>query len=94
MPESTAPDRQTVVHDVVVIGAGPGGSTIAALLAARGCCGVLPEKAQHPRFHIGESLLPLNRTLFEQMGVAEEVTRIGLPKYGASTCAQAVDAIA
>jgi len=94
VPESAAPDRQTVVHDVVVIGGGPGGSTIAALLAARGCWVVLPEKAQHPRFHIGESLLPLNLTLFEQPGVAEEVARTGMPKYGASTCAQVDDAIA
>jgi flavin-dependent dehydrogenase len=46
---------------VLVIGGGPGGSTIAALLAERGKRVVLVEKERHPRFHIGESLLPLNR---------------------------------
>jgi flavin-dependent dehydrogenase len=41
------------------------------------------EKARHPRFHIGESLLPLNLRLFEKLGVADEIRRIGMPKYGA-----------
>jgi flavin-dependent dehydrogenase len=44
---------------------------------------VLVEKARHPRFHIGESLLPLNVPLFERLGVHEEIRRIGMPKYGA-----------
>jgi len=44
---------------------------------------VLLEKEKHPRFHIGESLLPLNMPLFDKLGVAEEIARIGMPKYGA-----------
>lgn len=66
-----------------MIGGGPAGSTIAALLAERGRNVVLVEKARHPRFHIGESLLPLNLPLFERLGVHEEIRRIGMPKYGA-----------
>lgn len=69
--------------DVLVIGGGPGGATIAALLAERGRNVVLIEKATHPRFHIGESLLPLNLPLFEKLGVDEEIKRIGILKYGA-----------
>ncbi len=43
---------------------------------------VVVEKARHPRFHIGESLLPLNLPLFEQSGIADQVRSIGMPKYG------------
>src|SRR5690349_22367675 len=69
--------------DVLVIGGGPAGSTVAAQLAERGRDVVVLEKAQHPRFHIGESLLPANVPLFEKLGLAEEVRRIGLYKPGA-----------
>jgi len=72
-----------VTCDVLVIGGGPAGSTISALLAERGRDVVMLEKARHPRFHIGESLLPLNLPLFEQLGVAREIESIGMPKYGA-----------
>jgi len=53
------------------------------LLASRGRDVVVLEKERHPRFHIGESLLPLNLPLFERLGVAEEIDRIAMPKYGA-----------
>jgi flavin-dependent dehydrogenase len=67
---------------VVVVGGGPAGSTIAALLAERGLDVVLLEKDRHPRFHIGESLLPLNLPMFERLGVAADIERIGMPKFG------------
>ena len=47
--------------DVAVIGGGPAGSTAAALLARSGHRVIVVEKAHHPRFHIGESLLPRAR---------------------------------
>ena len=70
--------------DVVVIGGGPGGSTAATLLAERGHRVVLLEKATHPRFHIGESLLPANVPMFEKLGVAKQMEAIGLDKWGAT----------
>jgi flavin-dependent dehydrogenase len=70
--------------DVVVIGGGPAGSTTAALLADRGHRVVLVEKDSHPRFHIGESLLPANMPLFDRLGVGEQVRAIGMEKYGAT----------
>ena len=69
--------------DVVVIGGGPGGSTAAALMAQRGLRVVLLEKDRHPRFHIGESLLPANLPLLEKLGVADAVRAIGMEKWGA-----------
>ncbi|CAN5455206.1 NAD(P)/FAD-dependent oxidoreductase [soil metagenome] len=68
--------------DVLVIGGGPAGSTVAALLAQQGRKVVLLEKAHHPRFHIGESLLPANVGLFERLGVRDQVEKIGMPKWG------------
>jgi flavin-dependent dehydrogenase len=51
-------------------------------MAQRGLQVVLLEKAQHPRFHIGESLLPANLPLLDELGVRDEVDAIGMRKYG------------
>ena len=69
--------------DVLVIGGGPAGATVGALLAQRGYKVAILEKEHHPRFHIGESLLPANLALFEQLGVADAVKAIGIEKWGA-----------
>ncbi|HET8550984.1 MAG TPA: NAD(P)/FAD-dependent oxidoreductase [Gammaproteobacteria bacterium] len=69
--------------DVLVIGGGPGGSTVATLLARRGWRVTVLEKAHHPRFHIGESLLPLNMPILKELGVFDAVAAIGIPKHGA-----------
>ena len=69
MTEATQPD-QPLHCEVFVVGGGPAGSTIATLLAERGRDVVVVEKDRHSRFHIGESLLPLNVLLFENSVVA------------------------
>jgi flavin-dependent dehydrogenase len=69
--------------DVVIIGGGPAGSTAATLLARAGRRVILLEKAHHPRFHIGESLLPMNLPVFERLGVLDKVRAMGVFKPGA-----------
>jgi flavin-dependent dehydrogenase len=74
-----------VTHsDVIVIGGGPAGSTLATLLAKKQRSVTVFEKERFPRFHIGESLLPCSIPLFEQLGVLSKLAdgRF-LPKYAA-----------
>ena len=80
---AVAPAARVSTCDVLIIGGGPAGSTAATLLAERGYRVTLLEKAHHPRFHIGESLLPANLPLLEKLGVADEVKAIGMKKWGA-----------
>ena len=72
-----------VAVDVLVIGGGPAGTTAATFLARRGWKVTLLEKDVHPRFHIGESLLPMNLPILERLGVLEQVKQIGVHKPGA-----------
>ncbi len=69
--------------DVLVIGGGPAGSTISTLLAEQGWNVHVLEKDSHPRFHIGESLLPQSVPMLRRLGVLPEVEKIGIVKYGA-----------
>lgn len=69
--------------DVLVIGGGPGGSTISAFLVRRGRSVIMVDKDHHPRFHIGESLLPMNMPILERLGVLDKVRAMGVVKHGA-----------
>jgi flavin-dependent dehydrogenase len=73
--------------DILVVGGGPAGCTAATFLARRGWSVTLLERDRYPRFHIGESLLPMNLPIMQRLGVLEDVARIGTLKLGADFAA-------
>ncbi|MGI9491327.1 MAG: NAD(P)/FAD-dependent oxidoreductase [Geminicoccaceae bacterium] len=82
-PSQTPSNQAVNSHDIAVIGGGPAGAAVAALLAKEGFDVVLAERTRFPRFHIGESLLPHSMPILEKLGVLSKVEAIGVPKYGA-----------
>jgi flavin-dependent dehydrogenase len=64
-------------HDLIIIGAGPAGSTLAILSAQAGLRVALVERENFPRFRIGESLLPEGVPLLNRLGVLERMEREG-----------------
>ena len=71
--------------DVLVIGAGPSGSIVSALLNKAGIKVLCVEKEKFPRFVIGESLLPNCMNILREAGFLETVKAHGFQfKNGAA----------
>ncbi len=66
-------DVRTIDTDVCVVGGGPAGSATATRVARAGHRVLVIESEAFPRFHIGESLLPLSHRVFEQLGVTDKL---------------------
>ena len=77
-PRST----ESTDRDVIVLGAGPAGTTAATFLARAGFDVEIVEKERFPREHIGESLLPCDLKVFERLDL-ELTPETGLRKNGA-----------
>lgn len=60
-------------YDTIVIGGGPAGCTVAALVAKAGFSTLLVEREQVPRFHIGESLMPEAYWPLQRIGALEKM---------------------
>lgn len=80
----------THVFDAVVVGGGPGGSSVATFLARGGLRVGLFERERFPRFHVGESLMPAAMLMLERLGARAAVEAAGFQiKYGATFVDQA-----
>ena len=71
--------------DVLVIGGGPAGSTAAAAAARHGHSVLLLEAAEHPRPHVGESLLPGIIPILDDIGALTKVREAGFARKTGST---------
>ena len=67
-------------YDVIVIGAGPAGSTTAALLAEKGHDVLVVEKDKFPRYHVGESLMPFCYFPLKRLGLVDKLQQSENPK--------------
>jgi flavin-dependent dehydrogenase len=66
---------QAADPDVIVIGGGPAGATVATLLADRGRSVRLYERERFPRYHVGESLIPETFGVLERLGMLPKLRR-------------------
>lgn len=67
-------------YDVIVIGAGPAGSTVGALLAEQGRKTLVVDRATFPRFHVGESLIPETYWQLKRLGLVDQLKQTAFPK--------------
>lgn len=73
-------DRQEQ-FDVIVLGGGPGGSTVSTLVAQQGHRVLLLEREKFPRHQLGESLLPTTtQGICRMLGVTEELAQANFTK--------------
>ena len=73
---TTPPVRQAQQVDVVVLGSGIGGSTVAAILARSGVSVALVDGARHPRFALGESTIGETSFLLRQLAERYDVPEL------------------
>lgn len=70
--------------DVIILGGGPAGATAGMKLARAGKSVLILEKEAFPRFHIGETMMPIMMEMTRQLGLGQQCDRLAqVPKHGA-----------
>ncbi|HET9905940.1 MAG TPA: NAD(P)/FAD-dependent oxidoreductase [Anaerolineales bacterium] len=73
------------MYDVIIIGGGPAGSTLGSYLSKAGIKNLILEGHNHPRPHVGESLVLSTMRVFGELGLIDKMDQAGFPKkFGAS----------
>lgn len=73
------------MSDVIIIGGGPGGAALGCYLSRAGISNTIIEKANHPRPHVGESMVTSSTRVFEELGFLPIMEQEGfVHKYGAT----------
>ena len=87
----TNPDHTSIdaSYDVVIVGGGPAGTSLAINLAKHDRKVLLVEKTEFPRFRIGESLTASCAEMLTDMGLGTYMETAGFPlKYGVAVHGQ------
>ena len=75
-------DEET--FDAIILGGGPSGATAGMKLARAGSRVLILDKETFPRFHVGESMMPIMLEMTRQLGLGERCDRLPqVPKHGA-----------
>lgn len=73
------------MNDVIIVGGGPAGSAIGSYLSKAGIQNVILEKANHPRPHVGESMVTSSTRVFKELDFLKVLEAEGfVHKFGAS----------
>ncbi|MBK8905937.1 MAG: tryptophan 7-halogenase [Anaerolineaceae bacterium] len=73
------------MSDVIIIGGGPAGAAMGCYLSMAGISNTIIEKANHPRPHVGESMVTSSTRIFEEISFLKTMEETGfVKKYGAT----------
>lgn len=72
-------------YDVLIIGGGPAGASVATILAEHGHRALVIEREKFPRYHVGESLIPFTFGPLERLGMIPKMKKSHfMKKYSVS----------
>ena len=73
------------MNDVIIIGGGPAASAMGCFLSKAGIKNLIIEGSNHPRAHVGESMVTSSTRVFKEIGFLETLERERfVRKYGAA----------